>query len=354
MKKLAVVICSVLLLVVYLTLPLFAAGNQSSLAGDPELHFPVFDHVTVSQSIRQSTYSRHLSFGVDLSYFYNSSSNSSTYVRSITSDIGPGYDFSGASASPDSIDQLINCTFNANTGSFQVELPFSSLIKMSHIEEQNFVTRLTVIDDQDAVFVSLDDLEYGLLLSPIVTFTSGSGSSRAVHHLKVDYIRKYTLPDNGGISYLQTSVEFTGSSSTELLNAILKREQDDSDNNGLWYDIVSISDYWIELSTYVSDGGASPGMDDGILDGSVSFDVEVSDSNYTLNDYITQQPSGSRFGWTRYETIYNSDLNIDGVFGAVKDALSVDLFGTLSFMDIITLIAGIAIAIWLLKVFAGG
>lgn len=55
-----------------------------------------------------------------------------------------------------------------------------------------------------------------------------------------------------------------------------------------------------------------------------------------------------------YETIYNNTLDLSGFMNTVRTMLTVDIIGTLSVMDMLTIVVGVGITIWFLKVFAGG
>lgn len=78
---------------------------------------------------------------------------------------------------------------------------------------------------------------------------------------------------------------------------------------------------------------------------------------YSWESFIEQGTAGrTTIGQTQTitNTEYVENINIKGIVQSIADALSVDILGPISPLDIIATFVAIGLTIWLLKVFAGG
>lgn len=123
--------------------------------------------------------------------------------------------------------------------------------------------------------------------------------------------------------------------------------------DGVYYntDIVGISDIEISLSLYADNYNIT----------TTSFDGEVfyrgmAEGTYSNIQTLLNTNVGMVLGTTTTvtETVYNDKMDIASVFSSIADALSVDILGPISPMDILTIVIGLSLTIWVLKLIAGG
>lgn len=349
MKRIIAVFFSLLIVILALTVPAFA-GYDGWNSYDTYTSYPIFRSIYFSQGFNSGTDFMKQGGAIDLSYLvYDPAIPEIVYSNDVDVVLN------GSTSTPEAYSEYsYSLNYNNSDNKFYVTLPFTAF-KDYQIDDHNFITDLELVRSDDTLFCTFSDLGSYVFIDPSVNFEDGYGTTSQQHSCMLSYVVTVSSA-SGGASYQMRQHYFSGSSKSELVTSIQEFKRAQAEEYISIFDIVGISNYKIRLTTNLQGGGATSGNADADLNGDVRFSVSNNTNVLrTSYDFLEQTPTGNRLGYQMAgDVIYESDLNISSVFTAVKDALSVDIIGVLSFMDLLTIVVGIAIAIWILKVFAGG
>ena len=119
-------------------------------------------------------------------------------------------------------------------------------------------------------------------------------------------------------------------------------------------DIIGISNYKVRTVNKMQFNNTN-----NLYQGIYIFESKIESEHkiYNAEDFLSQTPYGNSINGTKYIYVNvggGENPTIADIIEQIKNALDVDLFGTISILDILTIIVSVALTVWFLKVFAGG
>lgn len=330
------------LLVAVSAIPAFALGN---ISGDRPISVGSLygNAITLTQQIPVQETIVTCTYPIDTSILVDSNGGSYNDYDIV---VGRGYyDYGGSSSSWGDFTQEIDVSYNNNTKVMNYILPFNSIFD-TQLEGRSFTSMLTVVEPREIIYIDYDNLS-NFLVNIGYGAQGLSLSAKQNQSLKLNWIAR-TTDSMGKTIYKHENKTYTGSYASDLLAQI----QDDwtqANNAGTpRSNIVGISYYDITSTCTVES------QESNSRNGYLGFSIKNTGTRRTAEEFTNQTPFGNTIGTSTTEIVYNDQMDIGSVFSSIKDALSVDILGPISPMDILSIVIGLSLTIWVLKLIAGG
>lgn len=330
------------LLIAVSAIPAFATGN---ITGDKPVSsgYLYGNAITLTQQIPVQETIVTCNFPIDTSILVDSTGGSYNDYDIV---VGRGYyDYGGSSSSWADFTQEIDLSYNDSTNTMNYILPFNSLFD-SQLQGRSFTSMLTVVEQRETIYIDYADLS-DFLVNIGYGAQGLSLSARQSQSLKLSWIAE-TVDAMGKNIYRHENKTYTGSYASDLLAQIQDDWTQASNAGNPRSDIVGISYYHVTSTCTVENQET---LD---YNGYLGFSIKNTGTRRTAEEFTNQTPFGNVIGSETVEIVYNDQMDIGSVFSSIKDALSVDILGPISPMDILSIVIGLSLTIWVLKLIAGG
>lgn len=323
----------------------FTVGATGNIAGDQAVStgYLYGNAITLTQQIpTQEGGLITCSYPIDTSVLvdnYGGSYNDYDIV------IGTGYYDDGSISSYAEFTQEIQLSYNDTSKVMNYILPFNSQFD-SQILGRSFTSMLTVVEQRETIYINYSDLS-NFLVNIGYGAQGLTLSAKQSQSLKLNWIAQ-TVDDSGKVVYKHENKTYTGSYASDLLAQISDDFTAASDAGTPRSDIIGISYYHVTSTCTVE---SQESYD---FEGYLGFSIKNTGTRRTAEEFTNQTPYGNIIGSDTVDIVYSDHLNIGSVITSIKNALDVNLFGNFSILDVISVIVGLSLAMWLLKVFAGG
>lgn len=323
----------------------FTAGATGNISGDRPVSsgYLYGNAITLTQQIPVQETVVTCNFPIDTSILVDSNGGSYNDYDIV---VGRGYyDYGGSSSSWADFTQEIELSYNDTTNVMNYILPFNSLFD-SQLEGRSFTSMLTVVEQRETIYINYSDLS-NFLVNIGYGAQGLTLSAKQSQSLKLNWIAQ-TVDDSGKVVYKHENKTYTGTYASDLLALISEDFAAASDAGSPRSDIIGISYYHVTSTCTVES------QENNSTEGYLGFSIKNTGTRRTAEEFTNQTPYGNIIGSDTVDIVYTDHLNIGSVITSIKNALDVNLFGNFSILDVISVIVGLSLAMWLLKVFAGG